>query len=289
VSSISAQGTPSKPFIQANHHPHHPPEILEISDSDEPNSFRFTGMNQPPINSPPAFPATRKEVIEILSSDPEPTPQSPLSPPSPPHNMPLMFTWRLNQPAHMDENPDLQDPFTSLQGPPPPPPPPQFPSVSSPHEIESMMNISSSPTLPPISSHPFEAVEDSELEGEVGMEDTHESDDLQAAPTVPMDDTIIQNAQSEDELPPLPPPSSSSPSCHIPISRGPTPTVRYLLYGGPNGIFRDANTSLLQHMQARADQDTPLTPPISGPVHAAGTPPVSSALISPLTPIECFY
>lgn len=117
------------------------------------------------------------------------------------------------------------------------------------------------------------------------MEDDHELDDLQAVLASPMNDTIIQNAQSDDEFPSLPPPSSSSPSYHIPISRGPTPTVRHILYGGPDGIFRDANLSLLQHMQVGLKQDAPLTPPVPGPVHEAETSPVSSSVVSFLASI----
>ena len=137
------------------------------------------------------------------------------------------------------------------------------------------MNIPSSPTIPPTSSHPLEPVEDSEPEREVTMEDAHEVHDPQAISTASIQDSIIQNVQSDDELPPLPPPSSSSPSCNFQISRGPTPIVRYLLYGGPGGIFRDANTSLLQHTQARSSQYAPSTPLTPGLVHGAGASPVS--------------
>ena len=210
-------------------------------------------MNQDPIPSPPPPPA--QEVIEILSSDPDTTPQSPQPPPSPP-NVTQVAPERANSPAHARENldfPALLPPQDSTS------PPAQPPPASSPHEAEDMMNISEE------------------------MEDTHTVDNPQTIPTPPLEDPIIQSFQSEDELPPLPPPSSSSPSCHIHISRGPTPTVRHLLYGGPNGIFRDANLSLLQHMQGRSSQDIPLTPPIPEPALGPVTPPVSNVVFSILT------
>jgi hypothetical protein len=211
-----------------------------------------------------------------LSSDTEPALQSPLPPPSPPQKLSQVSPERLRHPTHVEENLDLPNPSTPPQD--SPSPPFQSPPVSS-HEVEDMMNISSSPTKPATSSYPFEPVEDSEQEEEVTMEDTHEADDLQGTSASPVEDSIIQSAQSGDELPSLPPPSSSSPSCHIQISRGPTPIVRYLLYGGPNGIFRDANISL-QKMQARSSQDIPSNSHISGPVHAAGTPSVSNTFLS---------
>lgn len=264
VSSIPTQGTPSKSIIQTSYSGP-PQEVIEISDSEEPDSSKFTGMNQDPINLPPASPVTRTEIIEVLSSDAEAPPQSPLPPPPPLPNMTQVLPGRLG----------LQNlPITPLQD--SPPLPFQLPLVSSPHEVESMVDTLSSPTLPPISSsHHVKPVEDSEVEGEVAMEDTHEADDPQAPPASPADNSIIQ---SDDELPSLPPPSSSSPSCQIQISRGPTPTVRSLLYGGPNGIFRDANLCLLQHMQARPNQNTPPTYLIPGSVDEAGTPPVSCAV-----------
>lgn len=230
-------------------------------------------MNQDQA-SPPLAPSTAMaEVIEILSSDAEPTPHSSLPPPSPPlSNMSQAPTGRLSQSAHVEENLNLSNPSPIFQNSPPP-------SVSSPHEVESMMNILSSPTLPPTTSQPFEPVEDSEAEEEVVMKDTHEVDDSQTPLPSPMDGSTNQHIQSDDELPPLPPPSSSSPSCQIQISRGPTPTVRYLLYGGPSGIFRDANTSLLQHMQTKPNQDTPLTPLIPEPAHEARIPSVSNSIL----------
>jgi hypothetical protein len=161
-----------------------------------------------------------------------------------------------------------------------------------------MMITSSSPTLPAIPSHGFETVEDSEPE-EVAMEDAHDLDDPQDVSVSPVDDTDL-SAQADEPVPP--PPTSSSPSHLTPISRPPTPTVtvRYLLYGGPDGIFRDANASVLQHFQSASNQDVSLStptlpldvpleveaeaqspptfdagPPVPEPVHRPQTPPVS--------------
>jgi len=205
------------------------------------------------------------------------------------------------QPAPIGGSPDLPDltpipPQSSF------PALPQFPQVSSPHEVENMMDIDDtyqhSPPLPssplpsplPVSqvdlsidaigrtlssvtvspspihpSHPphaSEFVEDSEPDTGPSKGGAHDRDTPQATPTPPVENVVVQSAESDDDSPP--PPSSSSPSHNVPLSRHPTPTVRHLLYGGPNGIFKDANASVVQHIWSTVPQDpipNPTTPP----------------------------
>lgn len=124
----------------------------------------------------------------------------------------------------------------------------------------------SSPSSPVHHPHPFESAETSELE------------------EGPLAD--------DDGSNPPPPSSSGSPSHLIPLSGYPTPTVRYLIYGGPNGIFRDANASILQHMQASTSdtiipeaptpQQAPVTTQVKEPflllnitLHTPQAPPAS--------------
>jgi len=294
---------------QASHHIPIPKEVIEISDSDDPDSSRFTGMDQalhkPPVSSMTIGP----EIIEILSSDAEDDPKSPQSP--------LTQTLPLRQSTHMGESPDLPD-LTPI----PPqggfPLPPQLPEVPSPHEVESMMEIddvihhspplplpsplapevdptvdaiertdsnvtvSPSPPSPPHPPHGFESVEDSELEEGPPTEDTNDVDAPQVTPTPSGEDVTDQNTESDDDPHSPPPPSSSSPSFHIPPSGHPTPTVRHLLYGGPNGIFRDANASVVQYMQTMLPQNPPTSLPNTHPGGEAEIQPSSN--IGAVTP-----
>jgi len=304
-----AQGSSS----MSSHHIPVPKEVIEISDSDEPDSSRFTGVDQA-LPKPPASMTTGPEVIEIMSSDAEDEPQSPQSP------LAQMPPNRLRQSTHMRESPDLPD-LTPI----PPqgvfPLPSQLPEVSSPHEVESMMEIDDpvhhSPPLPPPASsslpvphidptvdaiertlsnvtvspssphppyppHAFEPVEDSEPEEGPPTEDTHDTDAPQTTPIPSGEDIIDQSTGSDDDFHPPPAPSSSSPSHHIPLSGHPTPTVRHLLYGGPNGIFRDANASIVQYMQTSPPQNPTLNPPTS----LLNTHPDGEAEIQPPSPID---
>lgn len=277
-SSNPAQDSSSR-FSQASHHVP-APDVIEISDSDEPDSSQFTGRNQASVSFPAPSLASRTEVIELFSSDAEDAPQSPTLPPPPSSSMPQMLPGRPRQ------SPEGLDISNSPSTPPQVSSSPQLPTVSSPHEVEEMMVALSSPTTPPNPSNPFESVEDSEPEG-VAMEETCDVDDPQAVSVSPVEDTL-QNPHSDDEPVPPPPPTSSSISPHTPISRHPTPTVRYILYGGPNGIFRDANASLLQHIQSAANQDALLssfTPPLSTPMdrEAEIQPPPTMNAVSPVS------
>lgn len=284
-------------------------EVIEISNSDEPDSPRFTRMNQGLVKFSISSLETGQEVIEIMSSDAEDVPQSLHSPiqTSPPPGIPQMSPGRLRQPSQIggspnDDFPDLthippQGSFSSS---------PQLPDVSSSEETENMMDIddvihhSPPPPLPlpqpplplpipqinlavdaierrlsnvtvsPIPSHSThlphasEFVEDSEPEIGLPTEVTHDRGASQVTPTPPMENTTVHSAESDNDSLPPPPPSSSSPSYHMPLSSHPTPTVRCLLYGGPHGIFKDANTSIVQHIQTTLPQK-PISSPSSPP------------------------
>lgn len=290
TASLNLTQGPSSRFNTQTTHQIPAPDVIEISD-DEPDPPRSTRANQ--------------EIIEILSSDAEDMPQSPPIHPQSPPSLPQILPGPLGQSPHVEERLDPPNPpSTPPQG---SSPSPQSPMVSSPNEVENMMITSSPPALPANSSFLHESVEDSEPEGEV-MEDVQEVDDFQPLLASPANDPIVQTAQFDDELPPPPPSSRSpspntpiSPSHQTPISRHPTPTVRYLLYGGPNGIFKGANASVLQYMQSVPTKDAPqntTTPPLNSPpdrderihlsttivpspyvpapIHEPETPPVSS-------------
>ena len=249
-----AQGSSLRFSVQAAHHIP-ASEVIEISDSDEPDSSQFTGINQPSTSL-----ATRMEVIEILSSDGEDTPQSPLAQPLPLPSTSQVLPERSRQSAHTEGGMDLVDlPVTPPQS--SFPPPPQLLEVSPPCEVEDMMSLSSPPIIPANPSQALESVEDSEPEREMEMDDTQAVDDPQAASVSPVLNSIILNPRSDDE----PPSSSSSPSHHTPFSRHPSPIVRCLLYGGPNGIFKAANASILQHLQLAPPQDI-LSAPLPSPL-----------------------
>lgn len=297
--SSSTQNTPTS---------HHIPtslEVIEISDSDGPNSPKFTGVNQAPVKFSVSLLETGQEIIEIVSSDDEDTSQ-PLH--SPIQASPLVD---VSQPAPIGGSPDLPDltpipPQSSF------PALPQIPQVSSPHEVENMMDIDDTsqyspsipPSPPPIPSSPLplpvpqanlsmdaigralsrvgvspspthsthspyasEFVEDSEPDSGPSKRGVHDRYTPQATPTPPVENSVVQSAESDDDFHPPPPPSSSSPSHNVPVSRHSTPTVRHLLYGGPNGIFKDANASIVQHIWATVPQD---------PISNSPTPPLNA-------------
>ena len=229
---------------QAQHHIPTSVEIIEISDA-EPDLPRSTGVNQSPVPSL----ATGHEVIEISSSDGEDRPQSPQSP--------------LIQ--------------TSLQ-----------PLISSPHEVERMMSIDNitqySLPLPPSPPHPqilqvnttLETTDRNLMEVPALSSPSspsspgHHPHALGSAETSEPEEGPLADNDSN----PPPPSSSGSPSHLIPLPGYPAPTVRYLIYGGPNGIFKDANASILQHMQtptsdtiipeAHSPQQAPVTTEVKG-------------------------
>jgi len=320
---------PSSSNAPSNHHIPTSMEIIEISDSDGPNSPKFTGVNQAPVHFSISLLETGREVIEIMSSD-EDIPQPPHSPPiqtSPLVDISQTSAEGLGQPVPVGGSPDLPDltpipPQSSL--------PPQLPQVSSPHEVESMMDIdvtiqhspsppsppSPSPSLPlptpqvtlaidaigralsnvtvspspahsPSPPHASEFVEDSEPEAGPFKGVVHDMDTPQATPTPPVETAVAQSAESEDDLHSPPPPSSSSPSHNVPLSRHPTPTVRHLLYGGPNGIFKDANASVVQHIWVTIPENPILNPPPPPPpnVHPneepENGPPSATGAVSP--------
>ena len=131
--------------------------------------------------------------------------------------------------------------------------------------------VSSSPTHQAHPPHPSESVEDSEPEKGSFSEDNHTMDAPQGTLVPSVEGAIVQHTGSDDDFHP-PPPSSSPPSHHMPPSRQLTPTVRCLLYGGPNGIFRDANTSIMQHIQATSLQNTILSPQTSAEIPLPSAP-----------------
>ena len=288
---------------------HHIPtsfEIIEISDSDGPNSPEFTRVNQAPVKFSVSLMETGQEVLEIMSSDDEDTSHPPPIPTSPPASMPQMSVERLEEPAPDGGSPDLPDltpipPQSSF------PAHPQLPQISSPHEVENMMDIDdaiqhspplpsppsppspplpapqvdlaiatieralSSVTVSPSPAHPAhpphvsEFVEDSDPDAGPPKGVIHDRDTPQATPTPSMENTVVQSAGSDDDSHPPPPPSSSSTSHNVSLSRHPTPTVRHLLYGGPDGIFKDANASIVQHIWAsipiNPTSNLPTSPP----------------------------
>jgi len=221
---------------RTSHHIPAPQEIIEISDSDEPDSSRFTGMNQDPSIPSTSFLETGQDIIEILSSEAEENLKSPHSP------SPLTQTLPL---------------------------PPQLPEVSSSCEIEKMMDIDDttqhSPPIPfPPSlllqmaqADPVDAIERTLSNVSVSSSPIHQSHPPHVFGSV--DDSEPEGGPLTEEnncdSHPPPPSSSGSPSNPIPPSRQPTPTVRCLIYSGPNGIFRDANASIMQHAQVILPQN----------------------------------
>ena len=226
------QGSSSIFGTQTSHHIPALTEIIEISDSEEPNLPQSTGVNQALSKSPIPLPAAGSEVIEITSSEGEDDPQPPQSPyiqtfPIPP----------VSSPHEVERMMDVDD--MVQHSPPLPPPPPlslHIPQANSTIDaIEktlSNVSVSSSPSHQTKFPHTFGSVEVSEPE---------------------------EGLLADDDLHPPPPSSSSSPSHHMPLSGYPTLTVRHLIYGGPNGIFRDANASILQHIQTMLLQNPPST------------------------------
>ena len=316
-----AKGSSSSPNIPTSHHIPASHEVIEISDSDGPGSPVFTEVNQGSVKYiVSVLPETGKEVIELMSSDAEDIPQSPLVQTLPLPDLSQVAVERSQQPVHAGGSPDLPDltpfpPQSSF-----PPSSQQLPEVSSPHEAGDMMDIDDpiqdslplpppslplpppfpslpspsippstpqvglavdtvdtveralssvavtvlpSPTRPPSSPHASEFVEDSEPETESPTEAIHDIFTPQATPAPSVENTTIQGPESDNDTHPPPPPSSSSSSHHVPLSRHPTPSVRCLLYGGPNGIFKDANTSVMQHIWATNPQSPTLCPPAS--------------------------
>lgn len=168
---------------------------------------------------------------------PDLTPIPPQTLSAPPAQLP-----EVSSPDEVESMMDVDDTIQHSPSPPPSPPPPFLPllipqvdlTVDAIERTLSNVTVSSSPTYPTHPPHAFESVEDSEPEGGLSTEDR---DAPQAG---------------SDDLDPPPSPSPSSPSHHTPLSGHPTPIVRYLLYGGPDGIFRDANASIVQH--------TPISP-----------------------------
>ena len=268
-------------------------------------------MNQAPVKFSVSSLETGQEVIEIMSSDAEDIPQPPYSPPTQTPSLPdisQMPLRRLRQSNHGGGSPDLPDltpipPQSSF------PLSPQLPEVSSSHGAENMMDIDDpiqhsppppSPPLPQVdltvdaiertlsnvtvtsspahqahSLYAFGSVEDSEPEAGPSTEMTHNRDALQATPTPPVENTITQAAESDDDFHSPPSTSPSSHSHHTSLSRHPTPTVRGLLYSGPSGIFKDANNSLMQHTWITLAQNTAPSPPTLSPnVYPDGEPEV---------------
>lgn len=236
-----AQGPSSMLRSQAQHHIPTPLEIIEISDA-EPDLPQSTGVNQSPVPSL----AAGHEIIEISSSDGEDRPQSPQSPLIQTSLQPLISS------PHEVERMMSIDNITQYSLPlPPSPPHPQILQVNTTLETteRNLMEVPalSSPSSPVHHQHAFESAETSEPE---------------------------EGPLADDDSNPPPPSSSGSPSHLIPLPGYPTPTVRYLIYGGPNGIFKDANASILQHMQtstsdaivpeAHSPQQTPETTEVKG-------------------------
>ena len=311
---------------------HHIPssEIIEISDSDGPDPPQFTGVNQASVKFSISSLATGQEVIEIMSSDAEdvpPPPCSPLIQTVPLPDIPQTLPERSREPTHAGGSPDLPDstpipPQSSF------PPPPQSPEVSSPHEVENMMDVddviqhsppppppppicpslhlpipqadltvdaiqrtfsnvtvTSSPTHPTHPPHAPDFVEDSEPEAGPLTELAYDGDFPQVIPTPLVENNTVQTTSSEEDFHPPPSTSPSSQSHQTSLSRNPTPTVRGLLYGGPNGIFRGANTSIVQHIWATFPQNTIPSPPASLPsIHPdeepeIGLPPATNTII----------
>jgi len=263
-------------------------------------------VNQDPVKYSVSLSETGQEIIEIISSDAEDTSQPPHSPT---HTSPLADISQVSPERSRQSTPNGGSPDLPDLTPIPPqssfPVPPQLPQVSSPCEVEDMMDIddmsqhSPPPTSPPPTSlpptflvphvdfsidaigralssvavspsptnptHPLHApefVEDSEPDSGLPKGVVHDRDTPQATPTPPVENAGIQRAESDDDFHSPPPPSSSSPSHNAPLSRHPSPTVRHLLYGGPNGIFKDANASIVQHILPTVPQDS-LNPPTS--------------------------
>lgn len=299
-----AHASSSRSNVPTSHYIPSSLEVIEISDSDGHDSPEFTGVNQAPVKFSVSLLETGQEVIEIMSSDTEDTSQPPNSPIQTSHlaDISQMSPEGLQQPPLVGGSPDLPDltpipPQSSF------PTLPQLPQVSSPHEVENMMDIDdtsqhspplSSPPPPPLPvpqvdlsvdaigrtlssvtvspspahpTHPLHAsefVEDSESDAGPSKGGVHDRDTPQVTPP-PLENSVVRSAEPDDDFHPPPPPSSSSPSYNVPLSRHPTPTVRYLLYGGPNGIFKDANASIVQHIWATIPQDPVSNLPTSPP------------------------
>ena len=194
--------------------------------------------------------------------------------PIPPQSLPPLPPQipEASSPHEVENMMDVDD--TIQHSPPPPSPPPPPPSIPLPQadlavdaigRTLSNVTVTSSPVHPVHPSHALDFVEDSEPEAGSPTEAAHDGGAPQATPTPSVENIITQAAESDDDFHPPPPTSPSSQSHHTSLSRHPTPTVRGLLYGGPNGIFRDANTSILQHIWAALPQNTTSSPPALPP------------------------
>jgi hypothetical protein len=286
----------SVPRVQSSHHIPVSKEIIEISDSDEADPPWFTGMDQASSIPPVSLLATGPEVIEIMSSDAEDTHQSPKSPlthtlPPVPQEQPLFC-----QPSSPHEVERMMDIDDMIQHSPPLPSPPSLtlqvpqvdPTVNAIERTLSNVSVSSSPTYQGHPPHAFESVEDSEPDEGPLVRDSFDMDTPQDVLPPSVGNIITQASGSDDDSHPPPPSSSSSPSYHIPPSGHSTPIVRRLLYGGPNGIFRDANASLIQHTQVALPQNPQLpstsnvvVPQIPSPPHVPAIPQVKDTSYTP--------
>ena len=248
-----------------------------------------TSPHSPPIHTPPHSPPVQTPPPAVISQtlagglmEPTPIGGSPdlpdLTPISPQSSFPVPSqSSQISSPHEVENMMDIDDPIQ--HSPPLPSPSPPLPvsqvDITMDTIERSLSNVTVSPS-PTHSAHPphaSEFVEDSEPDAGPPKGVVHDRDTLQATPTPPMENAIVQTAESDDDSHPTPPPSSSSLSHNVPLSRHPTPTVRYLLYGGPDGIFKDANASIAQHVWATTPQNltsNPPTPPSN--VHPDGEP-----------------
>ena len=248
-------------------------------------------MNQAPSIPSVSLLATEPEVIEIMSSDAEDnhqSPQSPLTHIIPPVSQEQPMPPQLPSPDEVERVMDIDD---IIQHSPPLPPPPSLslqipdPTVDAIERTLSNVSVSFSPTYQDHHPNASESVGDSEPEERPLVRDSYDMDTPQDTVAPSVGNIITQATGSDDDFHPPPPSSSSSPSYHIPPSGHPTPIVRHLLYGGPNGIFRDANASLIQHIQAALPPDPQLPstsntviPQTPSPPHSPAIPQVKSIL-----------
>ena len=158
------------------------------------------------------------------------------------------------------------------------------PIVDATERTLSNVSVSPSPTYQGHPPHASESVEDSEPEGGSLVRDSNDMDTPQDTLAPSVGNITTQANGSDDDSHPPPPSSSSSPSHYISPPRYPTPIVRRLLYGGPNGIFRDANASLIQHPQALPpNYQLPSTP--NTVVPQASSPPHTPPHTPPHSPV----
>ena len=273
----------SVPRPQSSHHIPTSKEIIEISDSDEGDSSWFTGTNQASSRPSASFLATEPEVIEIMSSDAEDnhqSPQSPLIHTPPPVSQEQPVPPQLPSPHEVERMMEIDDMIQHSSSPPPSPSlhphiPQVDPIVDATERNLSNVSVSPSPTYQGHPPHASESVEDSEPEGGSLVRDSYDMDTPQDTLAPSVGNIITQANGSDDDSHPPPPSSSSSPSHHISPPRHPTPIVRRLLYGGPNGIFRDANASLIQHTQAALPPNHQLPSTPNTVVPQAPSPPHS--------------